>query len=667
MKKENFGKVLDINLSKKEIKETELDKKIFQQYLGGLGLGVKIMYDQVAIEIDAFSEDNIIVLAPGPLSGTAAPSNSRTHVITKSPITKIMGMGNFGGFWGARLKKAGFDVVIIRGKSKNPVFVWIDDGKTKMIEADYLWGKDTYETTDIIKRDLGEDVSVLCIGQAGENLVKYACPIGDYYHAAGRSSVGCIMGDKKLKAIAVRGTKKVDLVDKIKFHQAVIEASNRIVSYPDKVERQKIGSHSSRFKFNAQKELLRSGNFGTYKLPEDHDFFRLPSSLQENVVFEANSYGTNCINAPYYGCELKADISSGEYAGVDLSGIGFSFPGWEWGMRYGIKSYPAILKCMELCNRYGMDGVNPIIIAIELLEKGIINKDDVDGLELRLGNEKAIMEMMRKIAYREGFGNILAEGAAEAARLIGKGADRFAHIIKGQQMLEAANLRVAGMARNLGAITCLRGGDDLTSTHTINDAEGFPDWASSELGWTKEQYLSWLIDYLDMFPEEKEKIYGSPPRVEFLNKDSYEGKARLVVWFEHITSICNSLGTCTVSSLMSPAIGPTLLAKLYSACTGFELTPRQLMKTGERIFNLMKAYNVRTGLTRKDDDYPVRFYEEPINGGPFKGKTMLSKEVMIKMLDEYYEVRGWDIKTSIPTRVKLIELGLEDVAKTLYK
>jgi len=664
MKKGNVGKVLDINLSTKEIEEIDLDKKIVQQYLGGLGLGVKIIYDQVGTDIDALGEDNIIVLAPGSLSGTAALSNGRTHVLTKSPITGIIGMGNFGGLWGPRLKKAGFEGLIIRKKSNKPVFLWIDNGNAKLINADYLWGKDTYETTDLLKKDYGNDVSVLTIGQGGENLVKFACPIGDFYHAAGRSGAGCVMGDKKLKAIVVRGTKKIDLVNRTKFHEAVIESSDRIVNYPDKGERRVIGSHSSRLKLNSQRGLIRSGNFPTHVLPEDHDFFHLPSSLKDNVIFCPNSFGFNCITAPYYGCELESYVRTGPYMGVKLGGIGFSFTGTEWGGKYGIKSYPVMFKCKEICNRYGIDSVNPVIFAIELLEKGIIDEDDVDGLELRVGNEKAIIEMLRKIAYREGFGNILAEGVTKAAQLIGKGADQYTNTIKGQQIMEP-NRHLRGAARNLGAITCTRGGDDLTSTHAINDAESFPDWAK-ELGWTNEQYLSWLIDYLDIFPKEKEKIYGSPPRVEFLDRNSYKGKARLVVWFEHITTICNSLGICIVSSLMFPAIGPTLMAKLYSSCTGWDLTPRQLMKTGERIFNLMKAYNVRAGMTRKDDDYPERFYEEPINGGPFKGETMLSRENMYKMLDEYYKLRGWDIKTSIPKKEKLFGLGLEDVARTLY-
>ena len=184
------------------------------------------------------------------------------------------------------------------------------------------------------------------------------------------------------------------------------------------------------------------------------------------------------------------------------------------------------------------------------------------------------------------------------------------------------------------------------------------------MGWSKEQYVTWLINYIDIFPEEKEKIYGSPPRLEFFDKKAIDGKARLVVWFEHIASITNSLGTCICASHMFPALGPTHLAKLYSAATGWEITPRELMKTGERIYNLMKAYNVRAGLTRKDDHYPERFYTEPVSGGPAKG-TVVIRENLDKMLDEYYEIRGWDVKTGIPTKEKLVELGLGDVAEAI--
>ena len=665
MKSRYIGKMLDIDLSTKKIKEFDLDAKIIQQYVGGLGLCVKMLYDQVGADVDAFSEENVIVLATGPLSGTSACSTGRVHVGTKSPLTGIIGMGDFGGAFGIRLRQAGYEGIIIRGKSSKPVLLWIDDGNIKLIEADYLWGKDTFETTDLLKKDLGNDISVLAIGQAGENLVKFACPVADYYHAPGRSSVGCIMGDKKLKAIVVRGTKQVNIIDKIKFHEAVIEAMDRITAYPDKGERRKVGSHASRFRNKSKQGLIRTGNFANHELPKDSDFFRLPLSLEENIIYREDSFGEKCVMAPYYGCDLEADVNSGPYKGVKLGGIGFSNIGGDWGGKLGIKSYPAMFKCKELCNRYGMDTGNPIPFAVELFEKGIINKDDVDGLELKLGNEKEIMEMLRKIAYREGFGNILAEGVDRSAQLIGKGANKYALTMKGKQIYEP-DVSSMGVARILGMMTCARGGDDLTSTHTINDTYSFPDWAK-ELGWSKEKYLSWIIDYLDMFPEEKEKIYGSHPRVEFLDVRSYEGKARLVVWFEHITSLADALGLCIVSTNMVPALGPSHMAKLYSACTGWELTPGQLMKIGERIFNLMKAYNIRAGLTRKDDYFPSRSYEEPISGGPAKGKTMLSRKFMEKTLDEYYKIRGWDIKTSIPTKEKLFELGLEDVAKTLYE
>ncbi len=662
MKNDHAGKILDVNLSTKEIKEIDLEPAMVRQYLGGVGLGVKLVYDQVGPDIDAFDAENIIVIAPGPLNGTSAPTNGRTHIVTKSPLTGIMGMGNFGGFWGPRLKKAGFDGVIIRGKSSEPVCLWIDDGNAQLMGADHIWGKDTYDTTDLLKKDFGNDISVLAIGQAGENLVKFACPIGDYSHAAGRSHAGCVMGDKKLKAIAVRGTKQVELADRIKFHEAVIEATDRINAYPDKGERRKIGSHSSRFKLNAQRGLLRTGNYAEQDLPVDHDFYGLPASIEENVIYNPNSFGYNCVMAQYYGCDLEADVRSGPYAGVKLGGIGYSHVGQVFGGAYGIKTYPAMFKCKELCNRYGMDSVNPTIIAIELFEKGILAKEDVDGLDLRVGNEKDIMEMFRKIAHREGFGNILAEGADGAARLIGKGSERYAPTIKRHQIPYFRHYRT-GAAQNFGNLTNTRGGDDLNSSHTINDPESFPDWAE-EKGWTKEQYLDWLVNFLDIFPEEKEKIYGTPPRLEFLDKKSFEGKARLVVWFEHIASITNSLGTCLAASSMFLSLGPTVLAKLYSACTGWEVTPRELMKIGERITNLMKAYNVRAGLSRKDDDYPARYYEDPVNGGPTKGSVAMRKDTD-RMLDEYYEIRGWDIKTGIPTREKLIELGLGDVAEEI--
>ena len=658
-RKGSVGKILNIDLSARKIHEVSLDAETVRLYLGGVGLAIKLFYDRIGPEVDAFSPENIVIIATGVLSGTSAPTSGRTHVVTKSPMTGIIGMGNFGGSWGPKLKKAGYEALIIRGKASAPLYLWIDGDQANLVEADRLWGKDTYDTTDALRKDLGNDVSVLSIGPAGEHLVKFACPIVDYYHAPGRCHAGCVLGDKKLKAIVVRGTRDITLADKVGFHEAVIEATDRLIAYPDKGARRKTGSHSSRLKSNSITGIVRTGNYSDGELPADHDFFRLPESLEANIVYHPNSYGYNCVLAPYYGCDLEAEVTSGPYAGVKLGGIGFSHLGTVWGGSYGIKSYPAMFKCKELCNRYGFDMVSPTIFAIELFTKKILSREDVDGLDLRVGNEKDIMEMLRKIAYREGFGNILAEGTDEAARIIGKGAEGYAMTIKGHQMIHT-KLYATGTAQNLGTVTCTRGGDDLNSTHVINDAESIPEWAG-ELGWTKEQYLSWLMSYLDMFPEEKEAIYGSPARLDFLDRKTQSGKARLAVWFEHLTSVANSLGTCIVGSNMFSALGPTLMARLYSACTGWEITPRELMKTGERIFTLMKAYNVKAGLSRKDDSFPERFYRDPINGGPAKG-TVLLREDMDRLLDEYYELRGWDVKTGIPKKERLTDLGLAEIA-----
>jgi len=663
MENQYICRIIDVNLTTNKIKEINLDEKIVKQYMGGVGFVVKIITDQVGTDVEPFSEHNIVALATGPMSGTSATATGRVHIGTKSPLTGIMGMGNFGGAFGIRLRKAGFEGIIIRGKSNKPKFLYINNGDIKLKEAYNLWGKDTFETTDSLKNDLGNDISVLAIGPAGENKVKFAMPVADYYHAPGRSSTGCILGDKKLKAIVVRGTSNIKVADKVKFHEAVIEATDRIIAYPDKGERRKIGSHASRFMKKSKQGLIRTGNFANYELRKDSDFLKLPSSLADNIIYREDSFGEKCVMAPYYGCDLEGDVQNGPYTGVRLGGIGFSNIGGDWGIRLGIKTYPAMFKGKELCNRYGIDTGNPISFAMELLENGIINKEDVDGLELKLGNEKEIFEMLRKIAYREGFGNILAEGTAKAARLIGKGAEKFALTLKDKQIYEP-DISSMGVARVLGMMTCLRGGDDLTSTHTINDTYSFPDWAK-EMDWSKEKYLSWLIDYIDMFPEEKEKIYSSHPSVDFLDRRSSTGKARLVVWFEHITTVVNALGLCIVSTNMVPALGPTHMAKMYSACTGLRITPRELMKNGERIFNLLKTYNISAGLRREDDMFPLRYFEEPISGGPYQGETMLSREQMEKLLDEYYEVRDWDVQTGIPKKEKLQELNLGDVTKKI--
>lgn len=656
-----IGKILEVNLSAKQVVAVDLEEKLVRNFLGGIGLGIKILYDEVGPYVDPLSPDNIVIIATGPLSGTKAPANGRTETVTKSPLTRIMGRGNFGGWWGPRLKLAGFEAVVVRGKSDSPVYLWIKDEVVQLRSAEHLWGKDTWETTDALKKELGNDISVLSIGQAGENLVKFACPVADYYHASGRSHVGCVMGTKKLKAIAVRGTGVVPIANPERFEEAVKDATDRLVSYPEREFELRLTTGSNYLVRDAAKsETLPAKNFQTGALPPDSDSWDLPESAQKHLKVQRGYYGYHCPYAKYYGCDLIAEVKEGSYAGLKLGGISFSFPGYEWGAKCGIKSFPAMWKCRELCNRYGMDQVTPIPFAMELYDKGIITKADTDGLELNWGNEQAVQEMIGRIACREGFGDILAEGSVRAAQMIGRGVEKYPITIKGMEVLEK-DPRTATWAMNLGCLTCLRGGDDLDTTHTANKYEAVPRWAR-ETGWSEEEYLRWLVDWLDMPDEVKGQIFGSPLKIDFLRRGNLEGKAALVKWCGDSTAIFNSLGLCMMAS--TSALGPTYFAELYSACTGWELTASEILKTGERVFNLMKAYIVREGLTRKDDDWPERLYQEPWPTGSLKGHVA-SREKINRLLDEYYELRGWNKRKGVPTKSKLIGLDLDYVADEL--
>jgi aldehyde:ferredoxin oxidoreductase len=309
-----------------------------------------------------------------------------------------------------------------------------------------------------------------------------------------------------------------------------------------------------------------------------------------------------------------------------------------------------------------MDQGGPIPFAMELFQKGILTKENCDGLELKWGNELAVLEILRKIAYREGIGDILAEGSVRAAKKIGKGAEKSVMAIKGMEMF-GRDPRTAPMLDTLSLLTCLRGADEQLSTSGIPFS--FPGWAKNA-SWSKDEYLRWLIDYLDMFDDVKEAVFGVPPSVETFDASSIKGKAALTKWFGDLISVCDSLGLCLIAVNMWPTIGPTISAKLYSALVGWQISPQELMKTGERIHNLIKAYLVREGLSRKDDSLPARFYEEPISDGPAKG-ALLSKDKMNRLLEEYYDVRGWDRQTGVPGRKKLIELGLDYVANELCR
>ena len=637
-----YGKILDVDLTTRRIEKRDLAAEFAEEFIGGMGFGSRMLYEEVGTEVDPLGPKNIIIFAIGPLTGTSTPCSGRTEVTTKSPLTGSIGTGNTGGHWGARLKHAGFDLLVVRGQAEEPCYIWINDNSVEIRGASRLWGKETGLTGDILKGELGageeSGISVLAIGQAGQNLVRYACPVNDLHHVAARSGAGAVMGAKKLKAIAVRGTGSVPIARPDAFQAAVREARDRLLA-ADRAGKMPGASIDIRIQ-DFEKGCLPAKNYQTGILPRWVETRSAAVAKQYITGVEST-----CCRCPI-PCFNLAEVKDGRYAGTKVArgtmpGVVFNF-----GALCAIDNLPGIWKCKEMCQRFGMDYESAgacLAFAMELFQRGIITKLDTDGLDLSWGNEESLIEMLRKIAYREGFGSILADGSLRAAKEIGRGSEKYAFTIKGMEMTMMPDPR-AGTRRGwlFGFLTNPRGGDNVKNTHF----------------YAERHNPSWWVDQFDMFDEVKKKVYAMPPEKV---AETWQGKAMMGRWFEDLYSICNALGFCffTVGSRL--AWGPTYISRLFSACTGRDTTPREMMFLGEKVFTLLKAYTIREGFTRKNDTWPERFYTEPMPEGPAMG-GLLSREEVEHVLDEYYELREWDKATGLPTAKKLNALGLQELA-----
>ncbi len=639
-----YGKILDVDLSSRRIATTDIDPDFARNFIGGMGFSSKILYDEVGPGVNPFSPANILIFANGPLTGSQAPCSARTEITTKSPLTGIIGTGNTGGLWGAALKHAGFDIAIIRNQSETPVYLSIDDTAVELKDAGHIWGKNTVAATDILLEESGAGTSVLTIGPAGENLVRFACPVNDYHHVAARNGSGAVMGYKRLKAIAVRGTGEVKIARPEAFAEAIREARERLATA------RKVSGFGS------------GGGQGEETPPWDVIYGSLPGKNYQTGHFprwmetHRRAIGAKYMSreqSPCWSCPMQcfhlAEVNEGKYAGLKVGRPGATGVHYAFGAKCAIDDMLATWKCKEVCHQLGMDYVSAagcISFSMELFQRGILTSSDCDGLELTWGNPDASLELLKKMAYREGIGDLLAEGTARSAQKIGRGAEKYVMTTKGAEMM-STDPRSGKRGYVFGVITNPRGGDNVKGAHFLAD----------------EYNPKWGADQIDMFNEAKRVVYNMPPEeVPF----TWEGKAMMVKWFEDLYSYLNCVGVCFFPSGFTLAWGPTHLAKLLSACTGQEVTPQAVMDSGEKIFNVLKAYNVRQGLSRKDDDWPDRFYREPLPDGPAQG-AQLSHETTDKLLDEYYTLRGWDKKTGLPTRQKLEGMGLSDIADNLGK
>ncbi len=618
------GSILRVDLTTTKF-FTEPTEKYIPKFLGGRGTNQWILFRELRQGVTPFEPANQICFGAGALVGTLVPGAARLSVDSKNAFTDGIGSGNSGGWFAAELKFAGYDHIVMCGKAKEPVYLLIEDDKVFLKSAAALWGKTTAETEQTIKKDTGQDdLQVLCIGPAGENMARQACIVVSGSRVVGRCGLGAIMGSKNLKAIAVKGTGTIGIKEPDRFMALVNRVSQRLRGLKGAKERKEYGTLVGSPLYN-DLSALPFKNYQDDYIP-DETFDKISHEIFHHR-YEIDRYA--CVSCPT-PCGHIYSIDHGPYKGRKCHKAEANTV-WNFGGRLAVDDVSAILSIQEECCQLGLDIDNTASViawAIDCYQNRIITKADTDGLELDWGKSGVILELLRKIAHREGFGNILAEGSLKASQIVGKESEKYAFHMKGQDLIEGIR-SMKGWA--LGVVVSARGG-----THTRGAL------ATESRGYSTE---------------DSQKIFGV--KTAGIGP-TYEGKAKVVSYFEYVHSLLDSLGVCFFTGNWTTPEGltPEELAQFYSLATGIDLQESGLMKTGERIHNVEKMFNVyHARFTRNDDYPPKRLMEEPIKSGPLKGE-LLREADWTKMLDEYYILHGWDPSTSWPTKEKLEELDL---------
>jgi aldehyde:ferredoxin oxidoreductase len=646
-------KMAHIYLDQRRIEFECVDPVFIKKWGGGSGIASWRLYNEVAQTVGPLEPENVVWIIGGPLTGTIAPCSGRIEVVTKSALTGLLGLSNTGGHFGARLKQAGLDGLVLHGVSEDPVYLVVRRDKIEFRDASHLWGRDTWETSEQVGAELNdpqlERVKVLAIGPAGEKLVRFACLINERYHAAGRGGAGAVLGSKKLKAIAVDTDPSVLPVPQA-FRDAATKAAKKIKDHPTCKKYSRYGALPVSDSW-AEMGCLPGQNYQAGTLPG----WRETRGTERAISYVTRPRGT-C-----YGCVMPCfnlvEVADGHYKGLSITSGTFVQVIFEFGAKCGIESLPAIWKCKEICHRWGMDygsASGTLSFAMELFQRGLLKLEDTDGLALTWGSEEAAIQLLTRIALRQGLGDILAEGTSRASQRLNPGCSPYVMTIKGMEMM-SPDVRSAPRAWALGSLTNPRGGDNVRGTHMR--AEFIPDLSllSPENLSDWEAYSKAFVSSLDMFPAVKREIYGDPPRVDPF---TYRGKPSMVKWFEDLFSAVNALGLC-IFPADKLALGPTDYAEMLSSFLEEEIPPDEFMEIGERIFNLQRLYILREGIRRKDDTWPSRFFEEDLPGQLSLGAAV-SKETIDRVLDEYYRARGWNTNTGYPHSQTLSRLGLKE-------
>jgi len=624
------GKILRVDLSNKKIWTVDT-KKYIEKTLGGRGINSLIMLDEIDIGTKWYDPENLLCFGAGSLVGTIAPGACRVDVSSINVFSGGKGSANVGGFWGPELKYAGYDNIIIVGKSEKPVYLCIRDDKVEIRDASFLWGKDTYETENVLREDIkDEHIKIACIGPTGENRVKGSAIIMDTAKAAGGSGVGCVMGDKRLKAIVVRGHGKIEVAQPEKFMQIIDRCYQQCKDEP-------------------KSKTMRKAPMNLYSNPEwegwdtnivikngqDDQWEREKriSLMNPATGIPSMQKGTRaCYSCPI-GCMPYMEINKGKHKGNKGEGFWINTI-MGHACRFDISDPEAVANSWLLTNRLGLDGdyvAAGLSWIFELYEKGIINKENTDGLELTWGNGDALNKLIKKLAYREGIGDLLADGMVEAAKKIGYHSEYYLTQVKGQPSIEPFRIP-KGWALAVST-------SPVAGRHLRGATMG-------------------------------SNRYGPKPRPGNFGVTDYQNQAKGVVWqgktkeLEDNLGICNYVGTWSGANFLSIAD----FAELINAGMGLDITEEELVNHYAVIGrNLEKAFNtLHTDMSRKDDLPPKRFREEEVKSGPYKG-FKIEENKYNKMLDEFYELWEWDKETGMQTRTGLEKLGLKDVAEKIAK
>ncbi len=615
------GKILRINLTDQTFRTEDLPLELARDYIGGAGFCIKYLFDEVKKGTDPLGPDNKLFFAPGPFSGTSVPCASRMAVASRSPLTGAVGLALSGGYFPVEVKFAGYDLLIIEGKAEKPVYVWINDGDIKFRDAGKLWGMQTSDCQQTIKNDLhDQNIRIACIGPAGENQIRVAAIINEL-RAFGRKGLGAVMGSKNLKAIAVRGSRKVVVADGEKLKAArrafTTAMKESPVLYPafSKLGTSMVVDHTSAMGIFPTRNYTSSGEY----TPVDQ--------IGVDVQVTRNVGNNPCYGCPV-GCSQLKLARDAPYKGILAEGPEFETM-YAYGGMTGVEDIDAIIAADRLADELGIDTISSgvaIGFAMELFEKGIISTEETGGLALTFGNHQALTTLLRQMAFREGFGATLADGVKAAAQKIGKGSEKYAMHVKG---LELPGYDVRG-----------------AKAHGLNYATSFTG-ADHNRGYAFQE------------------IFGIPVPSE-IDRFATGGKGLLTKWNQDVRcATCDCPTMCAfLLDMAVPAMATQNTADLLQAVTALPFTAREVELIGERINNLAHAFNVREGFTRADDTLPERLMTEPLKGGASKGSLITPEDLKV-MLDEYYTARGWNLSTGKPSAEKLRALKLDDVCSEI--